>query len=310
MISSATRSSGTSCRIARRDFEPSLPPRRLILGLLAAFAAAAATFVIAGYRGATQPPVVRRLNLKVASYTPDARPIRIVLFSDVHVHGPDMPPARVARIVDQINALHGDVDVATGDFVGNSRIGNGYSVGQSVAPLSELKAPLGVYAVLGNNDHRAGAKEVTGALEQAGVRVLANRAIAIGPLAIGGLDGRLYKPAAWRAARKTTYDALERMPGVKILLAHRPDEFAHAPASISLVLSGHTHCGQIVLPLVGALETGSDFGHEYLCGVVRRGSQLLVVTAGLGTSYVPLRIGAPPDIWLITIAGPPHSVTR
>ena len=277
--------------------------RRLIGLLAAAIAAAAAAFVAIGYREATRAPIVRRLSLRVADYPFTAPPLRIALFSDVHVHGPDMPPTRVARIVDQINALHPDVAVATGDFVGNSRVGRGYSIEESVIPLAALKARLGVYAVLGNNDHRAGAAEVTQALERAGVHALSNGAVRVGPLAIGGLDGRIYRAAAWQAARERTYQALQRIPGVEILLAHRPDEFAHVPASVTLVLSGHTHCGQIVLPFLGALETGSDFGTKYLCGPVRNGSQLLVVTAGLGTSYVPLRIGAPSDIWLISIVG-------
>jgi predicted MPP superfamily phosphohydrolase len=98
-----------------------------------------------------------------------------------------------------------------------------------------------------------------------------------------------------------TYEALRRTSGIKVLVAHRPDEFAFVPSSTALVLAGHTHCGQIVVPIVGALATGSDFGTKYLCGVIRDGSKTLVVTAGLGTSFVPLRFGAPPDIWLITV---------
>jgi hypothetical protein len=67
------------------------------------------------------------------------------------------------------------------------------------------------------------------------------------------------------------------------------------------VLAGHTHCGQIVLPLIGPLETGSDYGRKYVCGVFRSGLKTLIVTAGLGTSHIPIRIGAPPDIWLISV---------
>ena len=281
---------------------------RLVILLLGTLAIAVAVTVVVGYRNATAAPLVRRLNLTLAGYPPNVRPLRIVLLSDVHVHGPDMPPSRVARIVEQINALHPDVDLATGDFVGNSRIGRNYSIEESIAPLARLKAPLGVYAVLGNVDHRAGAVEVTRALERAHVHVLVNDARRVGPLAIGGMDGRLYRlRRTWQAAEEETYEAIEHTPGVKVMLAHRPDEFARAPTSISLVLSGHTHCGQIVLPFVGAIETGSDFGQKYVCGVIRRGSQVLVVTAGVGTSYMPMRIGAPSDLWLITIAGPRSS---
>ena len=98
--------------------------------------------------------------------------------------------------------------------------------------------------------------------------------------------------------------ALAATPGTKVLAAHRPDEIVAAKGRVSLVLAGHTHCGQIVLPFIGPLETGSDFGDKYYCGVYRRRDTVLVVTAGLGTSHVPLRIGAPPDMWLITIHGP------
>jgi hypothetical protein len=263
---------------------------------------AAAITILVGYRNATAEPLIRRLNLSVPDYPAEAPPLRIVLFSDVHVHGPDMPPKRVSRIVDQINALDPDVVIAAGDFVGDNWIGSSYPLDQAIAPLGRLKARLGVYAVLGNNDYSAGATEVANALERARIRVLVDDAVRVGPIALGGRDGRLYSGhASWSAARSKAFEALRSASGIKVLVAHRPDEFAFVPAQTALVLAGHTHCGQIVLPIVGALETGSDFGQKYLCGVVRDGSKTLVVTAGVGTSYVPIRFGAPPDIWLITL---------
>jgi len=259
-------------------------------------------FIAIGYRNATAAPIVRRLALTLPNYPPAASPVKIVLFSDVHVHGPDMPPERVATIVQQINALRPDIIIGTGDFVGNTLVGKHYGVDDAIAPLGQLKARLGTYAVLGNNDYNAGASDVTRALENAGVRVLDDDAVRVGPIALGGRDGRVYhQPPPLKAARATADEALQRIAGIKVLAAHRPDEFAFSPSSTTLVLAGHTHCGQIVLPLIGAIATGSDFGRKYLCGVIRDGSKTLVVTAGLGTSYVPLRFGAPPDIWLITL---------
>ena len=278
--------------------------RRLAIAVAAALLVAAIAFVAIGYRNATRPPIVRQLTLRVPEYPAGAAPVRVALFADLHVHGPDMPPERLERIVAQINALNPDVDVGAGDFVGNSWVGKAYSVEESIVPLRGLRARLGVYAVLGNNDVAAGDDRVAAALARNGVRVLSNEAIQVGPLALGGLKGRLYGHSKWQKVRRETYDALRRTPGVEVLIAHRPDEFVFAPPPIRLVLAGHTHCGQIVLPLIGPLETGSDFGDKYLCGVVSAGDKLLVVTAGLGTSHVPLRIGAPSDIWLITIEGP------
>ena len=256
-----------------------------------------------GWRNAIAPPIVRRLTLEV----PDWRyphPLSIVFFSDVHVHGPDMPPSRVAAIVRTINSLRPDIVISAGDFVGGDFVGARYRVSDAIAPLAQLKPKLGFYVVLGNHDYTAGGNEIVRALQRVGAHVLINDAQTVGPIALAGIDGRIHsKRAQWTARRQQTYRALDRTAGVRVLVAHRPDEFKWVPNSVLLTLAGHTHCGQIVLPLVGALVTGSDFGSKYLCGVIRDGPKTLVVTGGLGTSHVPLRIGAPADLWLITIRG-------
>ena len=259
----------------------------------------------AGYRSAVSTPVVRRLELALDGYPSAAPPIRLVLFSDLHVHGPDTPPDRIAKIVAQINTLHPDIVIAAGDFVGGNWIGRRYSPAEAVAPLAGLRAVKGIYAVLGNHDAEAGEAKVTTALRAVGVRVLVNDAVSVGPLAIGGIDGQLLQGhARWQARRTQVYAKLLRTPGAKLLVAHRPDEANWTPPWLHLVLAGHTHCGQIVLPVVGALNSGSDFGNRYLCGPIREGQRLTVVTAGVGTSKFPVRIGAPPDLWLIEIHGP------
>ena len=282
---------------------------------VAVIAIAALALAVLGYREATAAPIVRRLTIEVPNYPATAAPIRLALFSDLHVRGPDMPPARVARIVDQVNALHPDLVVVAGDFIGHSWIGTQYSFAEATRPLRQLRAKLGVYAVLGNNDFYATpgkidyrAETFVKTLGEAGVQVLMNEARRVGPVALGGLDGRLaHSQPTIEEARLGTYAAMARTPGVKVLVGHRPDEFAKAPQFVSLVLAGHTHCGQIAVPLVGPLVTGSDYGRKYACGAYRVGSRVLVVTAGLGTSHLPLRIGAPPDLWLITIQGAQRS---
>lgn len=264
----------------------------------------AAAIILAGYSNATAVPLVRRLTFKLPDYPEGAASIRLILFSDVHVHGPDMPPARVRRIVEQVNALHPDVIVIAGDFIGNNWVGRNYTLESAIAPLSDLKAKLGVFAVLGNNDHLAGAPAVTQALTLAGVRVLDNQAVRVGPLALGGLDDRAGE-SYMRVAQNElqTFAALKRSRGAKVLVAHGPDEFPVVPDYIRLMLVGHTHCGQIAFPFVGPLITGSDYGRRYACGLYQEGARTLVVTAGVGTSHLPLRYEAPPDIWLIEIKG-------
>jgi predicted MPP superfamily phosphohydrolase len=280
-----------------------MPARRLWIWVALLLGLAALAAAGAGYRNAIADPLVRTLTLRVPGYPATAAPVRILLFSDVHVHGPDMPPGRVAGIVEQINALHPDIVVAAGDFVGNNRIGRDYSAAEAVAPLGQLKAKYGVFAVLGNNDYIAGADDVARGLKRAGIRLLSDDAMKAGPIALGGIDGRLRSAPVLAAARRRTYAAIRGTPGVPVLIVHRPDEFVRSRRHVVLTLAGHTHCGQIVLPLIGPVETGSDYGPRFLCGLHRNGSSLLVVTAGLGTSYVPLRFGAPPDIWVISIEG-------
>jgi len=87
-----------------------------------------------------------------------------------------------------------------------------------------------------------------------------------------------------------------------MLLSHSPDIMPRVPDDVSLVLAGHTHCGQIRLPLIGAVSTMSDHGQRYGCGLVRDGPKRAVISAGLGTSILPLRLGAVPDIWLLTLS--------
>jgi predicted MPP superfamily phosphohydrolase len=170
---------------------------------------------------------------------------------------------------------------------------------EAVAPLAALRARLGVVAVLGNHDHWRDAGAARAALRSAAINVLDNRAVAIGPLAIGGLDDDF----TGHARLPEVVDALRGLRGARLLLSHSPDPFARVPGDIGLTLAGHTHCGQIVLPRVGALATMSRYGDRYRCGFVREHGKLLLVTAGLGTSIAPLRLGAPPEIWLLTLGG-------
>jgi predicted MPP superfamily phosphohydrolase len=129
--------------------------RPLALWVIATLALCALAVVLIGYRNATADPLVRRLVVTVPDYPPGAAPVRLLLFSDVHVHGPDMPPSRLERIVRQMNALDPDVVLGAGDFIGDTLIGKEYSPTDAVAPLAGLKAKFGVYAVTGNQTSSA-----------------------------------------------------------------------------------------------------------------------------------------------------------
>lgn len=250
------------------------------------------------YWSALADPMVREAEVRLPGWPAGAAPVRVVLIADLHVAGPDMPPERLARIVERINALRPDLVLIAGDFVSDKRVStHRYAFAEAVAPLAALRARFGTIAVLGNHDHWRGTAEARAALAGAGIRLLANESVQAGPLAVGGLDDAF----TGHNRDAATYEAMRRLPGARILLSHSPDPFATLPPDIGLMLAGHTHCGQIRLPFIGALSTMSDHGERYACGVIEENGRTLIVTAGLGTSILPLRLSVPPDFWLVTI---------
>jgi predicted MPP superfamily phosphohydrolase len=209
-----------------------------------------------------------------------------------------MPPERLARIVRQVNALRPDAVLIAGDLVSDKGTSTRrYTFDEAVAPLRGLRSRLGTYAVLGNHDHWRNGPDARRALTAIGVKSLANDAARAGPLVIGGLDDAFSRHDDLAA----TLAAMRRLGGVPVLLSHSPDPFPRVPSAVGLMLSGHTHCGQIRLPIVGALATMSAHGDRYDCGLIREGGKALIVGAGLGTSLLPLRLGAVPDMWAVRI---------
>ena len=252
------------------------------------------------YWQATADPVVRRLTITVPDWPANTPPMRLVLMSDLHVAGPETPPARLARVVEQVNALHPDLVLIAGDFVTEKRTAATlYGADAAIAPLAGLRPRIGTLAVMGNHDHWLDSRAVHAALAKARITVLDNRAVRVGPLALGGVDD----DSTHRADVVGTVAGLGQRGGYAILLSHSPDIFPAVPVSVPLVLAGHTHCGQIVLPLYGPLATASRHGTRFFCGVVREGGKRLVVTAGIGTSILPFRLGAPADLWVIELRG-------
>lgn len=254
--------------------------------------------VALGYRNARADPIVRHATIALSDWPEGAAPVTVALLADIHMESAAMDAQRLGRIVAQVNALRPDLIALAGDFVA----GSGEEEAVRAAPLltaalSRLKAPLGTVAVLGNHDHWTDPPRVRAALARAGILVLDNAAIARGPLAIGGVDD----PFTGHARVATTVDAMRRLRGAGVLIAHSPDVAIGLPPDVHVVLAGHTHCGQIVLPIIGAPIEVAD--PRYRCGLIREAGRTVVVTAGLGTTDLPLRFGAPPDVWLVTFTG-------
>jgi uncharacterized protein len=140
--------------------------------------------------------------------------------------------------------------------------------------------------------------------------VLGNEAVRRGPLAIIGVDDSFSGHDDVVAAAASW----EKVGGIPLVLTHSPDAAHKLPGGLPLVLAGHTHCGQVVLPWLGPVLTRGPkqqwrplYDPRYRCGVVREANRIVVVTAGLGSGTLPVRFGAPPDWWLVTV-GPAAQV--
>ncbi|WBO20863.1 metallophosphoesterase [Sphingomonas abietis] len=269
--------------------------KRLFVACMATILLLAAGIVIWGHLNSRQAPLVHRARIALPNWPQGAAPVQVLLMSDIHLGNWSMDVSRLNRIVDAANALHPDLVLIAGDFLA------GYDnsperAGRLVLPLSRLHAPLGVIAAIGNHDRSGDPAVVPQALTRAGLTVLLDQAVRRGPLAIGGaVNG--YDAAHLVA----TAEQLRLVGGAPVLIAHEPDDAAKRPLDMPLMLVGHTHCGQVVLPLIGPLTPGIVKDQRYMCGAVRDAPGMTIVTGGLGTSDAPFRFGAAPDMWLLTL---------
>jgi uncharacterized protein len=272
--------------------------RRLIRAALI-LALLGTAILVKGYWNATRDPIIHRASVSVANWPEGQAPIKVLLLSDIHVAGPDMPPERLERLVKQFNRLKPDLVLIAGDLVSEKRVATHiYTPKQVVAPLAGLKAPLGVIVAPGNHDHWFDPDALTEELKAIGLTVLQNEAVKRGPIIVGGIDDDYshHDDIPW------TYRAMDHLgEDPRILVTHSPDVVPDLPLPVTAVFAGHTHCGQIAFPLVGAITYVSRYGDRFACGDINDKGQRVFVGAGLGTSILPLRYGAPPDAWLVTL---------
>jgi predicted MPP superfamily phosphohydrolase len=249
-----------------------------------------------------QPHVVRKPSLRLEGWPALPRPLRVAFLSDFHTGSHAGDVARLRAIVAQAASLRPDLVLLGGDYVNMQPFGGGRVSPRVVASiLAGLDGPCGRFAVLGNHDIVYDAREVGDALREARIDVLDDERRTIRfeghALHIVGIpDARVMRPSA-----HALLASLGEQP--TIVLAHDPVWFAHVPRGPHLTLAGHTHGGQIRLPGIGALVTASHAPRRWAYGLVKEGGRLLYVTSGIGTSALPIRIGAPPEIVLLEIGG-------
>lgn len=271
--------------------------------------------VLAGGKGFLNSRDLRLLEADVGlrNLPPAFEGLKIGQITDIHA-GPLVPGELVKKGVDLLMERRPDMIVLTGDFVsGATRIlwttyggFKGHHLDACVGALAALQAPLGVYAVLGNHDFWSGkevAARVVRGLEGAGVRVLRNESVPLNRAGQGihvvGVDD--YWEQSFSLIR-----AMKEIPehACCILLSHNPDvneDIEISGKRVDLVVSGHTHGGQIVLPLMGAPYLPSPFGQKYRAGLVKDGNRKTWVSRGLGLFFVPIRLNCPPDVSLLTL---------
>jgi hypothetical protein len=269
----------------------------------AAGAGAAAVLGVVAYATLVEPRRlrVRRASLALPHWPAALDGLRLVLVSDLHTGAPHVPPERLDRIVARANALGGDLIALLGDHVDHEvTFGQAPEPGDVAARLARLRAPLGVLAVLGNHDWRTDGEGIRAALDGAGVRVLEDEAVRVArepaELWVTGLaDASERSPDVARALAAVPADA------AVLALSHDPDLFPRIPARVALTVSGHVHGGQVAIPRLRARWTPSRFGERYVDGHVVEDGRHLFVTSGVGTSNHPVRLGAPPELVVLTL---------
>ena len=219
---------------------------------------------------------------------------RIVQLSDIH-HSPFTSREQIERAVATANNLQPDIVALTGDYVSKER--------EYAAPCAELlgtlRARYGVYAVLGNHDHWTDAPLITDLFRAEGMTVLVNQ----------GMRFENKGGAFWLAGVDDTMVGLEDLPlalagssddEFKLLLAHNPIILRRAArAGVDLVLSGHTHGGQVSLR--SERSASGRPRRRLLRGLARQGETQIYVTRGLGTVVLPVRFGCPPEVSLLEL---------
>ncbi len=257
-------------------------------------------------------------SLTPPRWTPGLR-VKAALIADIHACEPQMSAARIRRIAEVTNSLDPDIVFLLGDFNAGHRFVTGpVYPAQWAEALSILSAPLGIYAILGNHDWWHGAlprmrsdegESVRRALRHANFKVLENEAVSVvkdsQSFWVAGLGDQLAYPTGPR--RYAGFDDLagtlaQATDGAPVLLlAHEPFIFHRVPERVSLTLCGHTHGGQINLPIVTEYFTESEFGMDKVYGHIVEGGRHMIISAGLGTSIAPVRLFRPPEIVIVTI---------
>lgn len=290
---------------------PPISRRTLLLGGLGV--AALSGSALAGYAGIEAASFLDITRYKLTPRRwPAGQRLTITVIADLHAGGPNMGLRRIRAIVDAANALRSDIVLLLGDFVAtHAFVTEPVPAPVWAAELARLEAPLGTHAILGNHDWWFQQSEIRLALARAKIPLMENDAVLLGEAGsrfwLAGLGDQLAIPLGHGRFRGAD-DLPATMARIGsddpvILMAHEPDIFTQVPDRVSLTLAGHTHGGQMRVPLIWPAFVPSRYGARFAYGHIVEGGRDLIVSGGLGTSVVPMRIGVPPEIVQVELGG-------
>ena len=241
---------------------------------------------------------VREFELELPHWPAQLDGVRAGVLCDVHAGVPHMGLDKIQRAVDALNDRAPDVHLLLGDLLDSSQPWRARLRPEAVAAvLGRLRAPLGTLSVIGNHDWRNSGDRMWRALEAEGITVLEDRAVELERgFWVAGLGDLRHR-------RPNVAEALSEVPAGApvIVLTHDPDMFPAVPEHVALTLAGHTHGGQVAIPFLRRPMLPSYYGERYARGHVVEHGRHLFVSSGLGTSGLPIRLLAPPEVLVITL---------
>jgi uncharacterized protein len=276
-------------------------PRRAALGMLAAGLA----FALWSLWLEPSRLVVTEAELDLPRWPSELAGMKVALLADLHVGSPHWDLAALAELVERTNALRPELVLLAGDYQINGVTGGTFVEVEPIAErLGALRAPLGVIAVLGNHDWWNDGERARRAFTAHGIKVLEEEALRLerkpgAAFYVVGLADQMERSSAPKAVMSKVPEG-----AATLLLVHEPDVFESFPRlsiNPNLTLAGHTHGGQVWLPLLGRRVVPSEFGERYAYGHVVENGRDLFVTSGVGTSIIPVRFMVPPEIALLTL---------
>jgi uncharacterized protein len=264
------------------------------------------SFVLAGWAFWVEPSClrVRQITLEIPFWQEQQNGLRIAVLADLHVGSPHTDLKKLGKVVNAINKNRPDLVLFLGDMVIQGVRGGHFIEPEPIAAeLGKLHAPLGVVAILGNHDWWYDGNRVRRALTSNGIHVLENKSL---PKDFNGAR-------FWLAGLADLWTRKPDIPGTLaqvrdgkpiILLTHNPDVFVDVPSRVNLTLAGHTHGGQVYIPLIGRLMVPSTYKQHFAYGQIIENRRHMFVTSGIGTSILPVRFCVPPEVIIMTLIAP------